>query len=215
MDPSCDEKIASIRKETEVLMKIQGHPNICQCLGCFDAFRPGTSQAQYIMIVMELIQGGELASFIRNGQGLDEQIVKSVMKQTTEGIKFIHDRDVVHRDLKVENILVCGADITPTTPVKVIDFGVAKPLTGTIARSCVGTTEIMAPELVSAKLMIAPKGASMKKHGPYSFKSPQDRAQSYVDTISYEFVFIPEFVRLAMFSCQCGVGRKPPRALEL
>ncbi|CAK9006269.1 Serine/threonine-protein kinase WNK3 (Protein kinase lysine-deficient 3) (Protein kinase with no lysine 3) [Durusdinium trenchii] len=193
MDPSCDEKIASIRKETEVLMKIQGHPNICQCLGCFDAFRPGTSQAQYIMIVMELIQGGELASFIRNGQGLDEQIVKSVMKQTTEGIKFIHDRDVVHRDLKVENILVCGADITPTTPVKVIDFGVAKPLTGTIARSCVGTTEIMAPELVSAKLMIAPKGASMKKHGPYSFKSPQDRAQSYVDTISYEFEASPGF----------------------
>ena len=40
-------------------MKIQGHPNICECLGCFDAFRPGTSQAQYIMIVMELIDGGE------------------------------------------------------------------------------------------------------------------------------------------------------------
>eukprot|EP00913_Durusdinium_trenchii_P035535 g33254.t1 len=32
----------------------------------------------------------------------------------------------------------------------------------------------MAPELVSAKLMIAPKGASMKKHGPYTFKSPQE-----------------------------------------
>lgn len=30
-------------------MKIQGHPNICSCLGCFDAYRPGTSQAQYIM----------------------------------------------------------------------------------------------------------------------------------------------------------------------
>jgi serine/threonine protein kinase len=35
--------------------------------------------------------------------------------------------------------------------VKLIDFGVAKSLSGTIARSCVGTTEIMAPELVSAK----------------------------------------------------------------
>ena len=37
--------------------------------------------------------------------------------------------------------------------VKLIDFGVAKSLSGTIARSCVGTTEIMAPELVSAKLL--------------------------------------------------------------
>ena len=64
-DPSCDEKIADIRKETEascasvarnrfkgsvssqVLMKIQGHPNICACLGCFDAYRPGTSQVDH------------------------------------------------------------------------------------------------------------------------------------------------------------------------
>ena len=127
------------------------------------------------MIVMELIQGGELASFIKDGRGLNEDIVKSVMRQTAAGLKFIHDRDVVHRDLKVENILVCGSEITPATSVKVIDFGVAKSLTGTIARSCVGTTEIMAPELVSAKLMLAPKGASMKKHGPYTFKAPQDK----------------------------------------
>eukprot|EP00435_Cladocopium_sp_Y103_P016649 s3381_g4.t1 len=179
MDPSCNEKIASIRKETEVLLQIQGHPNICECLGCFDAFRPGTSQAQYIMIVMELIEGGELASFIMDGQGLSEDIVKSIMRQTTAGLKFIHDRDVVHRDLKVENILVCGTQITPTTPVKVIDFGVAKSLKGTMARSCVGTTEIMAPEIVSAKLMLAPKGASMKKHGPYSFKAPQEASPGF------------------------------------
>lgn len=61
--------------------------------------------------------------------------------------------------------------------VKLIDFGVAKSLSGTIARSCVGTTEIMAPELVSAKLMIAPKGAQMKKHGPFTFKPPQEPAE--------------------------------------
>eukprot|EP00435_Cladocopium_sp_Y103_P060571 s286_g22.t1 len=78
----------------------------------------------------------------------------------------------------VESKQVCGQQITPTTPVKLIDFGVAKSLSGTIARSCVGTTEIMAPELVSAKLMIAPKGASMKKHGPYTFKPPQDHQKS-------------------------------------
>ncbi|CAK9060433.1 Mitogen-activated protein kinase kinase kinase 1 (ARAKIN) (AtMEKK1) (MAP kinase kinase kinase 1), partial [Durusdinium trenchii] len=103
-----------------------------------------------------------------------QDVVKSVAKQTAAGLKFIHDKDVVHRDLKAENILVCAQQITATTPVKLIDFGVAKSLSGTIARSCVGTTEIMAPELVSAKLMIAPKGASMKKHGPYTFKSPQE-----------------------------------------
>mmetsp|Transcript_31422 Transcript_31422/g.64745 ORF Transcript_31422/g.64745 Transcript_31422/m.64745 type:complete len:475 (+) Transcript_31422:53-1477(+) len=180
MDPSCDQKIAEIRKETDVLMKIQGHPNICSCLGCFDAYRPGTSQAQYIMIVMELIDGGELAGYIKDGQNsLPEDVVKSVTKQTAAGLKFIHDKDVVHRDLKAENVLVCAPQITATTPVKLIDFGVAKSLSGTIARSCVGTTEIMAPELVSAKLMIAPKGASMKKHGPYTFKPPQEASPGF------------------------------------
>eukprot|EP00435_Cladocopium_sp_Y103_P057681 s286_g20.t1 len=90
MDPSCDQKIAEIRKETDVLMKIQGHPNICSCLG----------------IVMELIDGGELAGYIKDGQNsLPEDVVKSVTKQTAAGLKFIHDKDVVHRDLKAENVL--------------------------------------------------------------------------------------------------------------
>ena len=63
-------------------MKIQGHPNVCRCEGCFDAFRPGTSQAQYIMIVMELVNGGELAGFIKDGQkSLAEDVAKNVVRQ--------------------------------------------------------------------------------------------------------------------------------------
>jgi len=170
MDPSSAEKIKTIRKETEVLMKIQGHPNVCRCEGCFDAFRPGTAQAQYIMIVMELVNGGELAGFIKDGKDhLDEKVAKNVVKQTCAGLKYCHDKEVVHRDLKCENVLVCSDVLTEDTTVKLIDFGVAKYIGGTFARSCVGTTEIMAPELVSAKLMMAPKGVTLKRHGPYVF----------------------------------------------
>lgn len=180
MDPSSEEKIATIRKETDVLMKIQGHPNVCACVGCYDAFRPGTSQAQYIMIVMELVNGGELASHIKDGQAyLPEDVVKSVTRQTAQGLKFIHEKNVVHRDLKAENVLVCGQTLTKDTPVKLIDFGVAKYISNTYARSCVGTTEIMAPELVSAKLMIAPKGSSMKSHGPFTFKPPTQASPGF------------------------------------
>ena len=53
--------------------------------------------------------------------------------------------------------------------VKLIDFGVAKYIDNTLARSCIGTTKIMAPELVSAKLMMAPKGVVLKRHGPFPF----------------------------------------------
>lgn len=180
MDPSAAEKIREIRKETDVLMKIQGHPNVCQCIGCYDAFRPGTSEAQYIMIVMEIIDGGELAKYIKDGRAyLDEPTAKSVFKQATLGLQFIHNQQVIHRDLKAENILVCGQQLTPTTPVKLIDFGVAKSIANTFARSCVGTTEIMAPELVCAKMMISPRGVEQKRYGPFTFKSPAEASPGF------------------------------------
>merc|ERR550532_775861 len=132
MDPSSDQKIAEIRKETEVLVKIQGHPNVCSCIGCYDAFRPGTSQAQYIMIVMELIDGGELAEHLQ-GKSLAEDVARNVFKQCADGLKFIHDKQIVHRDLKAENVLVCGSQLTASTQVKLIDFGVAKVIDGSVA----------------------------------------------------------------------------------
>lgn len=179
MDPSSKEKIAAIEKEVDVLLRVQGHPNVTECIGCYDAFRPGTSEPQYKMMVMELIQGGELAAFVREKNGLDEAVARSVVKQTCAGLNFIHGKQVLHRDLKCENILVCSETLTPDTQVKLIDFGVAKAVANTFARSCVGTTEIMAPELVCAKMMIAPKGVMMPTHGPFKFQSPAEASPGF------------------------------------
>jgi len=179
MDPSSEEKIAAIEKEVNVLLQIQGHPNVAECMGCWDAFRPGTSQAQYKMMVMELISGGELASYIKDKDKLDEDVAKNVFKQSCEGLKYIHSKQVLHRDLKCENILVCDEVLTKDSKVKLIDFGVAKAVQNTFARSCVGTTEIMAPELVCAKMMIAPKGAVLNEHGPVTFKPPGEMSPGF------------------------------------
>eukprot|EP00929_Paragymnodinium_shiwhaense_P005673 TRINITY_DN10792_c0_g3_i2.p1 TRINITY_DN10792_c0_g3~~TRINITY_DN10792_c0_g3_i2.p1 ORF type:complete len:520 (+),score=148.83 TRINITY_DN10792_c0_g3_i2:49-1560(+) len=180
MDPGSEQKIAEIRKEVDVLERINDHPNVCKSFGCYDAYRPGTSESQYIMMVMEKIDGGELAGYIKDGKDyLDEATAKNIFRQTTEGLKYIHEQKVVHRDLKPENILVCGEELTPETPVKLIDFGVAKVTLDTYVKSCVGTTEIMAPELVSAKLMLAPKGQSQKLHGPYTFKPLQEDSPGF------------------------------------
>lgn len=179
MDPSSAEKIAAIEKEVAVLLKIQGHPNVTECIGCYDAFRPGTSQAQYKMMVMELISGGELAAFVKEKDRLDEDVARNVLKQTASGLKFIHDQKVLHRDLKCENILVCSQQLTKDTKVKLIDFGVAKLVANTFARSCVGTTEIMAPELICAKMMISPKGVQQMRHGPITFKSPREASPGF------------------------------------
>jgi len=179
MDPSSEEKIAAIEREVEVLQRIQGHDNIATCHGCWDAFRPGTTQAQYKMMVMELVQGGELASFIADAGKLSEEVARSVMKQVVAGLEFIHSKEVIHRDLKVENVLVCSDTLDVGTKVKLIDFGVAKHISNSEARSCVGTTEIMAPELVSAKLMIPPQGVQLQAHGPYMFENPANEPPGF------------------------------------
>lgn len=180
MDPGSEAKIAEIRKEVDVLNTITNHPNVCKSFGCYDVYKQGSSEVQYIMMVMEKIQGGELAGYIKDGRDyLDEDVARSVFKQTAEGLKYIHDNGVVHRDLKPENILVCSEELTTDSQVKLIDFGVAKATNNTYLKSCVGTTEIMAPELVSAKLMLAPKGTSQKLHGPYTFKSLQEDSPGF------------------------------------
>merc|ERR1719412_450931 len=129
---------------------------------------------------MEKVAGGELAECIKEGgKYLDEKVAASVLRQTVEGLKFVHGKSVLHRDLKAENILVCGEELTADTQVKLIDFGVAKYVGSEIAKSCVGTTEIMAPELVSAKLMMVPKGVTLKEHGPYTFKPPAEMSPGF------------------------------------
>jgi len=120
-----------------------------------------------------------LAEHIKEKGKLQEDVAKNVLKQAAEGLQFIHSRQVLHRDMKCENILVCSQELTKDSEVKLIDFGVAKAVANTFARSCVGTTEIMAPELVSAKMMIAPKGVVQKRHGPVTFKSPQEASPGF------------------------------------
>merc|ERR1712087_1097343 len=92
---------------------------------------------------MELVKGGELAECINSEGKLDEAVARNVFKQVVAGLKSMHDKKVLHRDLKCENVLVCGEELTKDTPVKLIDFGVAKNIQETFGRTCVGTTEIM------------------------------------------------------------------------
>jgi len=128
---------------------------------------------------MELVKGGELAECINSEGKLDEAVARNVFKQVVAGLKSMHDKKVLHRDLKCENVLVCGEELTKDTPVKLIDFGVAKNIQETFGRTCVGTTEIMAPELICAKMMIFPKGTEKTTHGPYTFKSPAEESPGF------------------------------------
>eukprot|EP00931_Biecheleriopsis_adriatica_P105058 TRINITY_DN79654_c0_g1_i1.p1 TRINITY_DN79654_c0_g1~~TRINITY_DN79654_c0_g1_i1.p1 ORF type:complete len:468 (+),score=87.59 TRINITY_DN79654_c0_g1_i1:11-1414(+) len=171
----------ALGRECQSLLGAQGHPNIAACIGVWDVGAgvmhqfptQGRTIAKYKMIVTEVIEGGELADFISQKGCLDEATARSVFKQVVGAVKFLHERNILHRDLKCENILVCSQELGLESQVKLVDFGVAKDVSESFAQTCVGTAEIMAPELVCADLMVGPGGDALPTIGPLSFKSPQ------------------------------------------
>jgi serine/threonine protein kinase len=73
------------------------------------------------MLVMELCAGGDLLNFVRKRKRLDEETAKVLFKQIIEGIGYIHSKKILHRDIKLDNILLDGKG-----NVKIADFGVSK-----------------------------------------------------------------------------------------
>ncbi|CAL0305531.1 unnamed protein product [Lupinus luteus] len=98
-----------------------------------------------LYIFLELVTKGSLASLYRRYTLRDSQ-VSAYTRQILHGLKYLHDRNVVHRDIKCANILV---DVNGS--VKLADFGLAKATKLNDVKSCKGTAFWMAPEVVKGK----------------------------------------------------------------
>ena len=99
----------------------------------------------YILITMEYINGGNLFSFVKKRRKLSEKTAKFLFKQIILGIQHIHSHKIVHRDIKLENILI---DLNNN--IKICDFGIGKILTYNkqlLYDKC-GTPMYMAPEIL-------------------------------------------------------------------
>jgi serine/threonine protein kinase len=77
--------------------------------------------SRHIMLVMELCAGGDLLNFVRKRKKLTEETAKVIFKQIIEGLGYIHSKNIIHRDIKLDNILLDGKGL-----VKIGDFGVSK-----------------------------------------------------------------------------------------
>ena len=89
----------------------------------------------------------DLLSFIRKREKLSENISKSIFKQIIEGLKYINKKKIVHRDIKLDNILI---DLNNT--VKICDFGVSKKISeDELMIDHCGTPGYIAPEIYKNK----------------------------------------------------------------
>ncbi|KAI3805120.1 hypothetical protein L1987_27191 [Smallanthus sonchifolius] len=129
--------ILQLEQEIFLLSQFQ-HDNIVRYLGT-------DKDDGKIYIFLELVPKGSLANLYQKYRLRDSQ-VSTYTRQILSGLSYLHDRNVVHRDIKCANILV---DVSGS--VKLADFGLAKATKLNDIKSCKGTPYWMAPEVVNNK----------------------------------------------------------------
>jgi serine/threonine protein kinase len=121
--------------------------------GIATVFDYGQADDGVAYLVMELLQGENLGDRLRRRGRLDPVEAARLMRQVCGALIAAHDADIVHRDIKPQNLFVVrDADVVGGERVKVLDFGVAKLLAGDDAanpgdrKMLLGTPLYMAPE---------------------------------------------------------------------
>lgn len=124
-------------QEVYILKKIR-HANVIRLLEVFEA-------PKHMLIVMEYAAGGDLLNYVKKKGLLQEDEARRIFRQTVYGLAHIHSRSVLHRDIKLDNIL-----LDSDGGVKICDFGVSKiiPRHDLIKEQC-GTPAYIAPEVIS------------------------------------------------------------------
>ncbi|XP_062343645.1 serine/threonine-protein kinase Nek5 [Cinclus cinclus] len=132
------EKEAS-EKEVILLAKMK-HANIV-------TFYASLQEKNKLYIVMEYCDGGDLMKRINMQHGVlfDEDQILSWFVQISLGLKHIHDKKILHRDVKAQNVLLSNNGKV----AKLGDFGIARQLNSTteFAHTCVGTPYYLSPEI--------------------------------------------------------------------
>ena len=139
---STESAIKKITNEKELLKDLR-HSSIVKL---YEAIRD--EQMGYELLFMELCTGGDMLHYLRRRRRLDEGLAKLFMKQLMQGLGYLHCKNIAHRDIKLENIL-----LTNLGRIKICDFGVSVHVTNKMKNGkgitdCCGTPAYMAPEVI-------------------------------------------------------------------
>ncbi|KAK8019174.1 hypothetical protein PG990_004312 [Apiospora arundinis] len=110
--------IEALKREISLLRDLR-HPNIVQYLGC-------SSSTEHLNIFLEYVPGGSVQTMLNSYGALPEPLVRSFVRQILDGLSYLHNQEIIHRDIKGANILVDNKGT-----IKISDFGISKKLEAT------------------------------------------------------------------------------------
>ncbi|XP_053663772.1 uncharacterized protein LOC128712933 [Anopheles marshallii] len=149
------------KREAEVLRQCQGHPNVTQFVEILE-------DNNYIYLVLELLEGGELLQRINRQPGQQtEARIRGYFSQLVEVVAHVHRQGFAHRDLKPENVLF---ERSSSDRLRLIDFGFAERLDGNSVepRLPAGTVGYAAPEVMGH---VQADGTSSSSSASYSLET--------------------------------------------
>jgi serine/threonine protein kinase len=121
------------------------HPRIVK-------LRESWNTANEIILVLELVSGGELFDYLAEREQLTENEAAGIIKQVLETISYMHELKIAHFDLKPENVMCLPGNVPAggAPKIKLVDFGLSQRCDlGIEVTAMHGTPEFVAPEVLA------------------------------------------------------------------
>jgi len=136
-----EQRLLQLERELNITRKLS-HPNIINLLDVV------FEEDDWVLLVIELAGGGSLFDEVAGAaEPVPEERARSFFQQILSALEYCHDRQIFHRDLKLENIVFSAP---PERTLKVTDFGVSKDAgINSMPKTNVGTIAYMAPEVTN------------------------------------------------------------------
>ncbi|RWS30820.1 hypothetical protein B4U80_04311 [Leptotrombidium deliense] len=141
------ENMKKIWREIEIMKKIEKHENLIRLYQVMQTKR-------YLMLCLEYADGGEIFDYLVTNGKMNEKKAKKYFKQILNAIDYLHKNNIVHRDLKAENLLLSKNGKI----VKLADFGFSNYFqSNSLLSTWCGSPPYAAPELFEGRHYNGPK----------------------------------------------------------
>ena len=131
------EEIYNLSREGRLISNL-AHPNIIKIYSFY-------TYENYLYNVMEYAQGGELTQLINEKDPIPEEKIKNIFKQIYKAVQYLHNKNIIHRDLKTNNIVFLDKE---QTHAAIIDFGISSTSCGGDVLKA-GTLKYLPPEILN------------------------------------------------------------------